>query len=157
MLCAIWIARPEYQHEGCPALLEERQDGLGGRLDEIVLLDRVGDERARRLEIARPAVLTPGRRLQVEPRPPEPLLHLGAERDAAGTPSRIVDDDSLLAAALGVIEDQSWPQLADCSRAQACRASCAHDRLLIEIVAREMLVHIAEHRIAFQERGETVT
>src|SRR5262245_17445641 len=109
MLCTIWIARPENQHERFPTLLEKRQDDLSGRLDEIVLLDRVGDERARGLEIARLAILAPGRCLQVEPRRAQPLLHLGAEWDAAGTPGRIVDYDGLLAAALGMIEDQCRP------------------------------------------------
>jgi hypothetical protein len=65
-----------------------------------------------------------------------------------GTTSSLIPRRSL-----GVIEDQRRPQLADRGSAQARRACGAHDRLLIEVVAREMLVDIAEHRITFQEWG----
>jgi hypothetical protein len=79
-----------------------------------------------------------------------------AERNAAGASGRVVDDDGLLAIGLGVIEDERRPELADGGGAHAGRAGGAHDRLLIEIIAGEMLVDVAKHRIAFQERGKAV-
>src|SRR5262249_3016648 len=86
MLGSVRIARPKHQHERLGALFEERQNCASGHAYEVLLLESVRLEGAGCLEIARLAVLTTRRGLQVEPRGLEPLLHLLAERDTAGAP-----------------------------------------------------------------------
>ncbi len=60
----------------------------------------------------------------------------------------------LRAGALGMVEDQSRPDLADGRRAVALVARELQDRGFVEIIAGEMLVDVTEDRIAFQERRQ---
>ena len=57
MLAAVRVARLEHQHERLVARLEHRQHDLGRDVDEIILLDDIGGERAGRRRIAGSAVL----------------------------------------------------------------------------------------------------
>ena len=59
----------------------------------------------------------------------------------------------LLAAALGVIEDQRRAELADAGGREARRrARGVQDRLLVEVVAGEVLVDVAQHGVVLEER-----
>ena len=69
MLGAVGIARPEHQHERLVARLEHRQHHLGGDVGEIGLLRDIGDRGARRLGIARLAVVAARRAWRAAGRP----------------------------------------------------------------------------------------
>ena len=53
---------------------------------------------------------------------------------------------------VGMIEDQGRAELADRGGAVALGAGHFQDGFLVEIVAAEMLVDVAQHRIGFEER-----
>ena len=82
----------------------------------------------------------------------QPLRQIGRQRNALGRAGGIVDDDGLVAGTFGRVEDQHRADLADRGGAVALVAGQLQDRRLVEIIAAEMLVDVAEHDIVFQKR-----
>ena len=151
MLRAVGIARPVDHHEGLVARLEHRQHGLGGDVGEVLLLIDVGGCRAGHRVGAGLAVVAAGRRLQRQLGRLEALLQLVGQGNAAGPAGLVVDRHGLLAGALGVVEDQRRAELAD-GRGREAGAACGlQDRVLVEIVAGEVVVDVAQHRIVLEE------
>ena len=152
VLGAVRIARPEHQQERLVALLEHRQHGLRRNGREVILLDDVGDRRAGGGHIAGNAVGAAAGRRDRKARRLQPLRQIGRQRNALGRAGGVVDDDGLLAGAFGRVEDQHRADLADRGGAVALVAGKLQDRRLVEIIAAEMLVDVAEHDIVFQKR-----
>ena len=157
MLRPVRVARPQHQHEGLVARLEHRQHGLGHHVGEVLLLIDVGDGGAGFIGIAGLAVLAARGCFHRQIGGFESFLDLVGKRDAeilavlrrAGL---VVDDDRLRAAAFGVIEHQGRAELADGGGGETGAPGGREDRFLVEIVATEMVVDVAEHRIVLQER-----
>ena len=150
MLRAVGIARPVDHHERLVARLEHRQHRLDGDVGEVFLLVDVGDRRAGCRVAARLAVVAARRRLQRQLCGSEALLQLVGQRNAAAA-GLVVDRDGLLAGALGVIEDQRGPQLADGRGRQARVARGLQDRVLVHEVAGEVIVDVAQDRVVLDE------
>jgi hypothetical protein len=55
-----------------------------------------------------------------------------------------------------MIEDQRWPDLADRRRAEATGARRLQDGFFVQIIAAEMLIDVAQHRIVFDEGDDGV-
>ncbi len=114
-------------------------------------MGNVGDRGARGLEIARLAVVATRGGCRRKAGVGQRLLHIVGQRYARGAAGLVVDDDGL-AGALVVIEHQRRAELADRRGRVAGAARHLQDGLFVEIVAAEMIVDVAEHRIVFDER-----
>ena len=64
---------------------------------------------------------------------------------------RVVDDGRVQAGPLGMIEDQDRPELAHRGGAEALCAGDLENRLLVEVIAAEVLVDVAEHGVVFEK------
>jgi len=86
-------------------------------------------------------------------------LHLLRQRHAVLAAGGVVDHDRMQAGsigAVGVVENQRRADLADRRRAKTLGARHLQDGFLIQIVAVEMLVDIAQHRIVLDEGDDGV-
>ena len=93
VLAAVGIARPEHQHERLVARLEHRQHDLAGDVGHIGLLRDVGRGGARRLGVARLAVVAARRRRQRQIGLGQRVLHFVGQRNAVLAAGGIVDHD----------------------------------------------------------------
>ena len=156
VLRAVGIARPEYDDKRLLPFLEQRQHRLRCDVREEVLLLHVGDSRAGDCVGACLAVRAACGRLGRDLSRGQALLDFVGQRDAAGAAGHVVDNDGVLPGPLGVIEDQGGAELADGGRREAGLARRLEDGFLVQVVTREVLIDIAQHRIALQERRQAV-
>ncbi len=159
VLGAIGIARPENQHERLAARLEHRQHDLAGDVGEIGLLRDVGHRSARRLGVARLGIVAAGGCRQRKVGLGERLLHFVRQRNAGLGAGGIIDHDRMQAGtvgAVGVVENQRRADLADRGGAEALGAGHLQDGLLVQVIAAEMLIDVAQHRIVFEERHDGI-
>ena len=84
----------------------------------------------------------------------KPFGDFRGQWDALRRAGCIVDENCLVAAAFGRIEDQSRADFADRCRAVALVARKLQDRRLVEVIAGEVLVDVAQDRVALQERRQ---
>ncbi len=152
MLGAVRIARPEHQHERLVARFQHRKHGLGGDIGEIFLLLDIGDQGARRLAVAGLAVGAARGRGQRQADLGQRVLHRLREWHAGGIASRVIDDDRRLARMIGVIEHHGRPNLADGRGGEALMAGGEQNGVLVDEIAGEMRVDVAEHGVVFDER-----
>ena len=116
-----------------------------------------GARGARRLGVAGLAVVAARRRCQRKAGLGQRGLHFLRQRNAVLAAGGVVDHDRMQAVGaglVGVIEDQGRAELADRRRAEALVARHFQHGFLVQIVAAEMLVDIAQHRIDFEERRD---
>jgi hypothetical protein len=78
------------------------------------------------------------------------VLHFVGQRHAILSTSRIVDHDGILAT-VGMVEKIGRAELADRGSREALRAGHLQNGFFVQIVAVEMLVDVAEHRVVFDE------
>ncbi len=83
-------------------------------------------------------------------------LDLVRQCDAIGGSGRIVEDDGLLAGALGVVENEDRPELPDGSSAETGSARRLQNRFLVEIVAAENLINFAKDTVILKKRSHAI-
>ena len=139
VLAHVGIARPEQHGEGFAAFLEVRQHDAGGGLHQPHFLRNVGHLRRRC------AGADKGR------------LHLagepGGQGEAAFMAGIVVQDQCLAAVGRsGGIGNARRSQLADHRGGKALRAGAGEQRVLVQVIAAEFLVHLGQHRVVLQRR-----
>jgi len=157
VLRPIRIARPINQHEWLIARLEHWKDNLGRYIGEISLLYDVGDRRAGRLKLPpRPLSPRPG---VATGRPAEASAALISSDNGMPlfVPVEIVKDDRLLAGALGMVEMRTGPSFPMAAVLRpALRAAFRIVSFLVEVVAAEHLIDLAEDAIILEKRCHAV-
>lgn len=113
MLGAVWIARPEYEHEGLLASLEDRQHRFRRDIRKKFLLLDVGDQRAGDRAATRAGVGAPGRRLRWQLGRAQLLLEFIRQRYAAGPTGHVIHHKGLLTGTLRMVENQGGPKFAN--------------------------------------------
>src|SRR6201999_2111462 len=79
----------------------------------------------------------------------------GEERDAVWMPRPVVDDKGVRLLIEGEILDGHRSEFSDCRRLNLILPGGREHRFFVEIVSIEVVVELAEHGIAFEERCHT--
>ena len=156
VLRPVRVAGPEHDDEWLLAFLEQRKHRFRRHIGEVVLLLHVGDCRPGDRAGAGLAVVAACRGLRRQSDRGQALLQFVRQRNAAWAAGHVIDHDGVLPAALGVIEYEGRAELADAGGRETGLAGRLEDGLLVQVVASEVLIDIAQHRIALQERGQAV-
>src|SRR5271166_3354194 len=173
MLSAVRIPGPKHHDKRFPIFLKHRQNRLCQRIREVLLLNCVGDKRARRRIIpGKAVVLFGGRRRPVRTvgrdrwkmRIGKRLHNSGIQRYAASLPGGIIDDnrfrnrhETIHWLCLCCILNKRRAELANRRSVVAVRGRKGKQSLLMQEIPSKMFVDTTEYSIVFDKRSLSFT